>query len=155
MMSNLKDIIPGAEHWPKFVRNQSEQYEARLAQVQITESPSVLLKGMAGSVLPIVVSHGEGRASYAAASDVDAVLAANKASLRYVDQGHNATETYPMNPNGAPLGLNGFTSADGRVLIMMPHPERVYRAEQFSYKPDDWDVSPWLQLFQNAREWVG
>ena len=155
MMSNLKDIIPGADHWPKFVRNRSEQYEARLVQVEITESPSILLKGMTGSVLPIVISHGEGRASYANADDLTQMQTTSKTSLRYVDAAHNATEHYPMNPNGAPLGLNGFTSADGRVLIMMPHPERVYRAELFSYKPSEWDVSPWLQLFQNAREWVG
>ena len=155
MMSNLKEIIPGADHWPKFVRNSSEQYEARLVQVEITESPSILLKGMTGSVLPIVISHGEGRASYAHADDLTQVQAAGKSALRYVDADHNATEHYPMNPNGAPLGLNGFTSADGRVLIMMPHPERVYRAELFSYKPSEWDVSPWLKLFQNAREWVG
>ncbi|TDR28866.1 phosphoribosylformylglycinamidine synthase [Hydromonas duriensis] len=154
MMSNLKDIIPGAEHWPKFVRNRSEQYEARLVQVEITESPSILLKGMAGSVLPIVISHGEGRTSYAT-NDLTAVQNEHKVALRYVDSAHNATEHYPANPNGAPLGLNGFTSADGRVLIMMPHPERVFRSELFSYKPSDWDVSPWLQLFQNARKWVG
>ena len=124
-------------------------------QVEITESPSILLKGMTGSVLPIVISHGEGRASYANADDLTQVQAESKTALRYVDAAHNATEHYPMNPNGAPLGLNGFTSADGRVLIMMPHPERVFRSELFSYKPSDWDVSPWLQLFQNAREWVG
>ncbi|MGL4767829.1 MAG: phosphoribosylformylglycinamidine synthase [Formosimonas sp.] len=153
MMSNLKDIIPGANHWPKFVRNASEQYEARLVQVQITESPAILLKGMAGSVLPIVISHGEGRASYANPADIAAVQP--QSALRYVDAAHNPTEMYPQNPNGAPLGMNGFTSLDGRVLIMMPHPERVYRPELFSWKPSDWNVSPWLQLFQNAREWVG
>ena len=158
MMSNLKGIIPGAEHWPKFVRNTSEQYEARLVQVEITESPSILLQGMAGSVLPVVISHGEGRASYADAADLTAVQAQNKVALRYVDAAHQATEVYPQNPNGAPLGLNGFTTTDGRVLIMMPHPERVFRNELFSWKPQDWanlNTSPWMQLFQNARRWVG
>ncbi len=157
MMSNLKNIIPGAEHWPKFVRNISEQYEARFAQVEISDSPSILLQGMAGSVLPVVVSHGEGRASYAQASDLNAVQTSNKVALRYVDAQHNATEVYPQNPNGTPLGLNGFTTTDGRVLIMMPHPERVFRNELFSWKPQEWsglNASPWLQLFQNARKWV-
>ena len=157
MMSNLKNIIPGAEHWPKFVRNISEQYEARFAQVHITESPAILLKGMAGSVLPVVVSHGEGRASYALASDLDAIQSTNKVALRYVDAQHNPTEVYPQNPNGTPLGLNGFTTTDGRVLIMMPHPERVFRKELFSWTPQEWselNASPWLQLFQNARQWV-
>ncbi len=158
MMSNLKSIIPGAAHWPKFVRNTSEQYEARLVQVEITESPSILLQGMSGSVLPVVISHGEGRASYSEAADLSAVQAQNKVALRYVDSVHQATEAYPQNPNGAPLGLNGFTTTDGRVLIMMPHPERVFRNELFSWKPQDWtnlNTSPWMQLFQNARRWVG
>ena len=157
MMSNLKDIIPGAAHWPKFVRNISEQYEARLAQVQIAQSPSILLQGMNGSVLPVVVSHGEGRSSYTQAEDLAAVQAQNIVALRYVNAAHDATEVYPQNPNGAPLGLNGFTTTDGRVLIMMPHPERVFRKELFSWKPADWaqlDSSPWLRLFQNARQWV-
>ena len=157
MMSNLKTIIPGAEHWPKFVRNISEQYEARLAQVEIVESPAILLKGMSGSVLPVVVSHGEGRSSYEQAEDLAGVQAQNKVALRYVNAEHTATETYPQNPNGTPLGLNGFTTTDGRVLIMMPHPERVFRKELFSWKPQEWrelNASPWLQLFQNARHWV-
>ena len=154
MMSNLKELIPGAEHWPKFVRNASEQYEARLVQVQISDSPSILLKGMAGSVLPVVISHGEGRAAYAVLADYADVTEHNKVALSYVDSEHKTTETYPANPNGAPNGHNGFTTTDGRVLIMMPHPERVFRNELFSWKPSEWAVSPWVQVFQNAREWV-
>ena len=155
MMSNLKEIIPGAEHWPKFVRNTSEQYEARLVQVAISESPSILLKGMAGAVLPVVASHGEGRSSYAHADDLAAVQSLAKVALGYVDEQHNATQTYPMNPNGTPNGFNGFTTTDGRCTIMMPHPERVFRTELMSYKPAQWQDSPWLQLFINARVWVG
>ena len=112
---------------------------------------------MSGSVLPVVVSHGEGRSSYAQSEDLAAVQAQNKVALRYVNAEHTATETYPQNPNGTPLGLNGFTTTDGRVLIMMPHPERVFRKELFSWKPQEWrelNASPWLQLFQNARRWV-
>lgn len=157
MVSNLKTIIPGAEHLPKFVRNTSEQYEARLVQVEITNSPALMLRGMAGSVLPIVASHGEGRASYAHADDLSAIMAQHKVALRYVDAAHQATEVYPQNPNGSPQGLNGFTTTDGRVLMMMPHPERVFRKELFSWKPADWgalNTSPWMQMFINARQWV-
>lgn len=155
MMSNLKELIPGADHWPKFVRNTSEQYEARLVQVRIDDSPSILLKGMTGSVLPVVISHGEGRAAYATDADVSAVQSDKKVALSYVNAQHVNTETYPQNPNGAPNGFNGFTTTDGRVLIMMPHPERVFRNELLSWKPSEWRTSPWLQVFQNAREWVG
>lgn len=154
MMSHLKELIPGAEYWPKFVRNISEQYEARFVQVKISESPSILFKDMAGSVLPVVISHGEGRASYADEQDLIEIQRSHKLALGYVDSEHNATELYPMNPNGTPQGFNGFTTTDGRCTIMMPHPERVFRTEQMSYKPDDWQVSPWLKLFQNAYEWV-
>jgi phosphoribosylformylglycinamidine synthase len=110
---------------------------------------------MAGSVLPVVISHGEGRAAYAVLADYADVTAHNKVALSYVDSEHQTTETYPANPNGAPNGHNGFTTTDGRVLIMMPHPERVFRNELFSWKPSEWSVSPWVQVFQNAREWVG
>ncbi len=151
MLAHLKALIPGTEHWPAFVRNRSEQFEARLSLVHIEDSPSVLLSGMQGSRLPVVVAHGEGRASY---PDEDAVPAL--VALRYVDHQGEPTERYPLNPNGSPQGITGFSSADGRVTIMMPHPERVFRRVQHSWHPSDWDEdAPWLRLFRNARVWVG
>ncbi len=152
MMSNLGDIIPGTGHWPRFRRNLSEQFEARLVMVEITDSPSVLFDGMAGSRLPVVVSHGEGRTdSSRQQNQPDPRLA----SLRYVDHHGQPTETYPFNPNGSAGGFNGFTTADGRFTIMMPHPERTFRREQFSWYPDDGKQnSPWMRLFLNARQWI-
>jgi len=151
MLSQLKELIPGSEHWPRFSRNLSEQFEARFSLVEIVESPSVLLKGMAGSVMPIVVAHGEGRVDYAETGSEDQALVA----MRYVDHYGQATEAYPMNPNGSINGVTALTTTDGRVTIMMPHPERVTRTVQHSWHPDDWGKDgPWARLFQNARCWV-
>ena len=152
MLSQLKELIPGSDHWPQFERNISEQFEARFSLVEIVESPSILLKGMAGSTMPIAVAHGEGRAEFASTNDVDNALVA----MRYVDNYGKPTERYPNNPNGSPRGITALTTTDGRVTIMMPHPERVTRTVQHSWHPDDWGKEgPWLRLFHNARKWVG
>lgn len=152
MLSQLRDVIPGAEHWPHFLRNVSEQYEARLATVEVMESSSILLQGMAGSRIPVVVAHGEGQAWF----DDRCSPARSQAALRYVDNRGRPTEDFPLNPNGSPGGLTGFTAADGRVTIMMPHPERVFRSVQMSWHPSQWgEDSPWMRLFRNARAWVG
>ena len=152
MMSHLRGLIPGASHWPQFLRNRSEQFEARLVNVEVLESPSIFFAGMAGAVLPIVNSHGEGRVEFLRPED--AALA--KAAARYVDSQGRPTEVYPMNPNGSAGGLTSFTSDDGRFTIMMPHPERSHRAVQLSWHPDAWgDVSGWMRMFRNARRWVG
>lgn len=149
MMSNLHELIPGAEHWPRFVRNASEQFEARFVTVEVLDSPSLFFRGMAGSRLPVVVSHGEGRAEFASAAALKA--GRRLATLRYVDNRGAATEAYPLNPNGSPEGLNGFTTADGRFSILMPHPERVFRTVQMSWHPPGWgEDSPWMQMFRNA-----
>jgi phosphoribosylformylglycinamidine synthase len=151
MLSQLKDLIPGAEDWPQFQRNASEQYEARLVQVEVLDSPSILLRGMAGSRLPIVVSHGEGRAVFASAEQQGRAAVA----LRYATHGGGAATSYPLNPNGSPGGITGLTNRDGRVSLMMPHPERVFRTVQMSWHPAGWgEASPWLRLFRNARAWV-
>jgi phosphoribosylformylglycinamidine synthase (EC 6.3.5.3) len=153
MLSNLKEIIPGAEHWPAFVRNRSEQFEARFSLVEIQESPSILLQGMAGTRIPVAVAHGEGRMDFGdgSAADVSGLV-----GLRYVDSAGNPTEAYPFNPNGSEGGMTGLTTQDGRVTIMMPHPERVFRTVQNSWHPDDWqEDAPWMRLFRNARKWVG
>jgi phosphoribosylformylglycinamidine synthase len=156
MLSALKPLIPGAEHWPKFLRNQSEQFEARLSLVEVPASPSILFSGMAGSRLPIPVAHGEGRAQFAAASDLDACERNSLVALRFVDHRGRATEHYPENPNGSPGGITALTTADGRITIMMPHAERAFRSVQLSYRPSAWgERSPWLRLFANARRWVG
>ncbi len=157
MMSRLSGIIPGAEYWPRFERNLSEQFEARFVMVEVPKTPSILFDGMAGSRMPIVVSHGEGRAVFG--HDKESGKAQRKAAevcLRYVDNRGRKTETYPMNPNGSPKGITGLTTPDGRFTIMMPHPERVFRAVQHSWKPAEWrEDGPWLRLFRNARKWVG
>ena len=146
MLSQLKDIIPGAEAWPKFVRNISEQFEARLCTLEVLESPSIFFKGMAGSRIPIAVAHGEGRAVWEGAQPADV-----KTALRFVDGRGNATERYPFNPNGTKGGLTGFTTTDGRVTIMMPHPERGFRAAQLSYNPGVFKKDgPWMRMFRNA-----
>ena len=154
MMSNLKTLIPGADAWPRFVRNQSEQFEARFALVQVPESPSVLLAGMAGSHMPVAVAHGEGRAEFADALQLRALQP--QVALRFIDNHLRVAQTYPANPNGSPEGIAGVTSRDGRVTLLMPHPERVFRAVQNSWRPDDWrEDGAWLRLFRNARAWVG
>lgn len=155
MMSNLHELIPGSEFWPHFVRNRSEQFEARVAMVQVQESNSIFLQGMAGSRMPIAIAHGEGHAEFASA---DALLEADVSgcvALRFVDNHGKVTEQYPANPNGSPRGITGLTSRDGRVTIMMPHPERVFRAVQNSWRPEEWDEdAAWMRMFRNARVWV-
>lgn len=154
MVSNLAEIIPGAEAWPKFKRNLSEQFEARLSMVHVPKSASLILNEMQGSSLPVVVSHGEGRADFSLhGGNISADLGI---ALQYVDGQNQVTQTYPLNPNGSPQGIAGVTNADGRVTIMMPHPERVYRAAQMSWKPEDWtEMSGWYRLFAGARKALG
>ncbi|HFC8549848.1 TPA: phosphoribosylformylglycinamidine synthase [Neisseria lactamica] len=154
MVSNLAEIIPGTAGWPKFKRNLSEQFEARLSMVHVPKSASLILNEMQGSSLPVVVSHGEGRADFALhGGNISADLGI---ALQYVDGQNQVTQTYPLNPNGSPQGIAGVTNADGRVTIMMPHPERVYRAAQMSWKPEDWtEMSGWYRLFAGARKALG
>ncbi|MGA1008189.1 MAG: phosphoribosylformylglycinamidine synthase [Sedimenticolaceae bacterium] len=153
MLSNLKSLIPGTEHWPHFVRNRSEQFEARFVMVEVQESSSVLLDGMAGSRMPIAVAHGEGRAEFASADAISA--ASSEVAIRYIENNGEIASRYPANPNGSPEGIAGLSNADGRVTIMMPHPERVIRTVTNSWHPDDWQESaPWMRLFRNARRWV-
>ena len=152
MMSQLSELIPGADAWPSFKRNHSEQFEARLSLVEVTESPSIFLGGMQGSIVPIAVAHGEGRVEFSSNEIARQAISC----LRYVDNNHNQTEIYPANPNGSPNGLTGFTTFDGRFTIMMPHPERVFLASQFSWKPDEWkEDGAWMRMFRNARVWLG
>jgi phosphoribosylformylglycinamidine synthase len=152
MMSNLQEIIPGAGAWPHFVRNRSEQFEARFVTVEVLPSPSLFFDGMAGSRLPVAVAHGEGYTEFADAAQSAGALAA----LRFIDNRGAATELYPLNPNGSPGGLTGVTTADGRFTILMPHPERVFRSAQNSWHPREWHVDgPWLRMFRNARRRVG
>lgn len=159
MMSNLSGIIPGAEAWPKFTRNQSEQYEARLVMAEVLASPSIFTQGMEGSQLPIAIAHGEGFANFSQQGNLSQITQQGLAALRFVDHQGNPTETYPMNPNGSPGGLTGVTTLDGRFTVMMPHPERVFRAAQMSWCPPEWldtkdGASPWMRLFRNARLWA-
>lgn len=152
MMSNLKGIIPGAEAWPKFTKNKSEQFEGRFAMVEILESQSIFFQGMAGTQTPIAVAHGEGFADFSTTGDVKSALAA----MRFVDHHGQATEAYPYNPNGSPNGLTSVTNKDGRFTVMMPHPERVFRTAVHSWAPKCWgEDSPWMRMFRNARVWVG
>ncbi|MEE2728394.1 MAG: phosphoribosylformylglycinamidine synthase [Candidatus Latescibacterota bacterium] len=156
MLSHLKELIPGSGHWPRFLRNRSEQFEARVSTVEITESRSVLLSGMQGSRLPIAVAHGEGRVAFDSGDALQSLRDGGQLSLRYVDNYGQPSTRYPTNPNGSPEGITGLCSADGRATIMMPHPERVFRAVQLSHRPDNWqgEAGPWLRLFQNARAFV-
>jgi phosphoribosylformylglycinamidine synthase len=152
MMSNLRGLVPGAEHWPRFVTNRSEQFEARFVMAEVMPSPSLFFSGMAGSRMAIATAHGEGRALF------DSPEARSKAivALCFVDNRGVPTETYPLNPNGSPEGITGLTTADGRFTIVMPHPERVFRTVQQSWHPDGWgEDSPWMRMFRNARKWVG
>jgi phosphoribosylformylglycinamidine synthase len=152
MLSQLKTLIPGAAHWPRFLRNRSEQFEARLGLLDVLESPSLFLRGMAGSRLPVAIAHGEGRAEFE--SDADRTGA--RVALRYVDGDGQMAQRYPANPNGSPDAIAGLTSDDGRATLLMPHPERVFRSVQFSWRPADWgEDSPWMRMFRNARQWVG
>lgn len=155
MMSNLKALIPGAELWPRFVRNLSEQFEARFALVQVPQSPSLFFAGMAGSHMPVAVAHGEGRAEFGSAQQLRDLQSGDQVPLRFIDHRLQTTERYPVNPNGSPAGIAGVTSRDGRVTLLMPHPERVFRAVQNSWRPDDWqEDGAWLRIFRNARVWV-
>ncbi|MFO1451607.1 MAG: phosphoribosylformylglycinamidine synthase subunit PurQ, partial [Opitutaceae bacterium] len=156
MMSNLHTIIPGAGHWPRFVQNQSERFEARFASLRLERSPSILFTGMEGSVIPVAVSHGEGFAEFRDSAALEACDASGLVAARYVDNHHRTTERYPLNPNGSPRGITALTTTSGRVTILMPHPERVHRTVSLSWAPSTWgDDSPWMQLFYNARAWVG
>jgi len=156
MVSNLHAIIPGAELWPRFVQNQSERYEGRFVSLGIERSPSILFAGMEGSVLPIAVAHGEGFAEFRDEAAMRACSASGLVAARFVDNHHRPTERYPLNPNGSPLGMTALTTTTGRVTIMMPHPERVFRTAAMSWAPSTWgEDSPWMELFYNARAWVG
>ena len=154
MLSNLHSLIPGTGHWPHFVRNRSEQFESRFVTVEIQETPSIMLQGMQGSRIPIVVAHGEGRAEFH--NEAHLGSAKQLIAMNYVENSGEVAERYPANPNGSPQGIAGLSSSDGRVTIMMPHPERVIRSVQNSWHPDNWgEDAPWLRLFRNARVWVG
>ena len=156
MFSYLKELIPGADHWPQFQRNQSEQFEARLSLVRILPSASLFFRGMEHSILPIAVAHGEGRVIFTEPNSIHSTIHRQLITVQYVDSHHQPTETYPANPNGSPLGITGFTTTDGRVTILMPHPERVFRTVQLSWHPQEWqEDSPWMRFFRNARVWVG
>jgi len=151
MFAELADIIPGAEAWPRFTTNQSERFEARLSMVEVLDSPSLFLQGMAGSRLPIAVAHGEGFANFKTRGNAAQAIAA----MRFVDNTGAATEQYPFNPNGSPGGLTAVTTADGRFTAMMPHPERVFRNIQMSWTSGDKsELSPWMRIWRNARKWV-
>jgi phosphoribosylformylglycinamidine synthase len=158
MISQLKEIIPGAEHWPAFTRNRCERFEARYVTVEILPSPSVLFRGMVGSRLGIPVAHGEGYANFETTGSMDTLREAGLLAARFVDHYGRPAERYPLNPNGSPGGITAVTSVDGRATIMMPHPERVFRSVQMSYRPRGFfngEDGPWLRMFQNARAFVG
>jgi phosphoribosylformylglycinamidine synthase len=156
MMSNLKELIPGAEHWPRFVRNLSDRFEARFSLVEVTASPSMFMQGMAGSRMPIAVSHGEGHVEVRDAVHLSQLEHANLVALRFVDNNGQVTENYPANPNGSPNGITAVTNLSGRVTVMMPHPERVFRTVSNSWHPEEWgEDSPWMRMFRNARKQLG
>jgi len=152
MFSGLKDLVPGADHWPRFVRNRSEQFEGRSVLVRINDVASPWLAGMADSVLPVAVAHGEGRIETEGPAALAALIASKTVAMQFVDHQHAPAATYPLNPNGSAEGITGITSRDGRALILMPHPERVVRSVANSWYPAEWgDDGPWLRLFRNAR----
>jgi phosphoribosylformylglycinamidine synthase len=154
-LAAMADLIPGTAGWPKFVRNASEQYEGRLVLAEVLATPSLFFSGMEGSVMPIVVSHGEGRALFSHADGAQQLLAGGRVALRFVANRERVTYAYPANPNGSPLGITGITNTDGRVTLLMPHPERVFRSVQMSWHPREWgEDSPWMRIFRNARAWV-
>ena len=156
MMSNLRDLIPGSELWPRFVRNTSDRFEARFSLVEVSQSPSLLLQGMVGSQMPIAVSHGEGRVEVRDAAHLAQLESKGLVALRYVDNAGSVTESYPANPNGSPNGITAVTSETGRVTIMMPHPERVFRTVANSWHPENWgEDGPWMRIFRNARRQLG
>ena len=156
MMSNLREVIPGSELWPRFVRNQSERFEARFSLVEVAASPSLLLEGMAGSRMPIAVSHGEGFVEVRDGAHLAALEAKGLVALRFTDNFGKVTESYPANPNGSPNGITAVTNESGRVTIMMPHPERVFRTVSNSWHPAEWgEDSPWMRIFRNARKQLG
>ncbi|MGV8924965.1 MAG: phosphoribosylformylglycinamidine synthase [Ewingella sp.] len=156
MMSNLKELIPGAEHWPRFVRNLSDRFEARFSLVEVTASPSLLMQGMIGSRMPIAVSHGEGHVEVRDAVHLSQLEHADLIALRFVDNNGRVTEAYPANPNGSPNGITAVTNLSGRVTVMMPHPERVFRTVSNSWHPEEWgEDSPWMRMFRNARKQLG
>ena len=147
-MSELRSIIPGSDNWPRFLQNQSEQFEGRLIMTKIKKSNSILFNGMDGQVLPIVVSHGEGRACYQDDQNINI-------TMTYVDDNYNDTYQYPYNPNGSMSAIAGLSNLDGRINIMMPHPERSFLKAQLSWSPDSWDrYTPWLKIFENCRDWL-
>ena len=155
MLSNLKSLIPGAQLWPRFVRNLSEQFEARFSLVRIEESQSVFLRGMAGTHMPIAVSHGEGRAEFASSEALQQLQQSDQIAMRFLENNLEVASRYPANPNGSPHGITGVTSADGRATLMMPHPERVFRTVQNSWHPEDWgEDSGWMRIFRNARSFI-
>jgi phosphoribosylformylglycinamidine synthase len=156
MLAALRSLVPGTEHWPRFVRNRSEQFEGRVALIEVLPSPSIFFAGMEGSIMPIAVAHGEGQAEFPDQASARACMATGLVSLRFVDNHGQATDAYPANPNGSPLGITGLTSSDGRATILMPHPERVYRTVQNSWHPPEWgEDSGWMRMFRNARSWAG
>ena len=155
MLAALADLIPGTAGWPQFVRNASEQYESRLSLVELLPSPSLFFAGMQGSVLPVVVAHGEGRAEFATLDGAQQLMAGGRVAMRFVDNRERVTALYPANPNGSPLGVTGITNTDGRVTLLMPHTERVFRSVLFSWRPPGWgEDSPWMRMYKNARAWV-
>ncbi|MEM1007706.1 MAG: phosphoribosylformylglycinamidine synthase subunit PurQ, partial [Myxococcota bacterium] len=162
MLSHLGGLLPNAVQWPRFERNDSEQFEARLSLVKLEATPSIFFRDMEGCILPVAVAHGEGRVEYTQTSDevsrtLGGATPKSWVAMRYVDAQGQATRSYPANPNGSTAGIAGLTSADGRVTMMMPHPERVFLNTQLSWKPQDWTqtYSPWMRMFRNARAWLG
>jgi phosphoribosylformylglycinamidine synthase len=154
MMSNLSELIPGTAHWPHFVRNKSEQFEARFGLLEVQPSPSLFFSGMEGSRIPVATAHGEGYAEFRDAAQLAA--AQPLVALRFADNEGRPTEAYPCNVNGSPQGITGLTTAEGRFTILMPHPERAFRTAQMSWHPEGWgEDSPWMRMFRNARAWLG